>query len=148
MEESKRQRQAHNIQACFRKSGWSHEELEPGVWHSAFAGEDGREYHLYVFAAEDWVQFAVSPLLTASPQADAGGGMYAALLRLNQDLRLARLALDADGDINLLAELPADGVTAAPFGQVLEVLAFYTGELGPQLRRFLADPQVPFPAYE
>lgn len=134
----------HNIPAFFRQHGWPHEALEPGVWHSAFVGEDGQEHHLYVFAAEDWVQFAVSPLVAAGPHGNASGGLYAALLRLNQDLRLARLALDGDGDINLLAELPAESVTAATFGQVLEVLAFYAGELGPSLRQFLADPQVPF----
>jgi hypothetical protein len=134
-----------DLASCFHHSGWPHEELEPGVWHSAFVGEDGQEYHLYVFAAEDWVQFAVSPLLAAGPYGDAGGGMYAALLRLNQDLRLARLGLDTDGDINLLAELPVEGVTAAAFAQVLETLAFYAGALGPQLRQLIADPQIPFP---
>jgi hypothetical protein len=133
-----------DIPALFTQNGWPCLELEPRVWHSSFAGDDGTVYHLYVRAADDWLQLAVSPLLAAQGAGDAGGGLYALLLRINQDLRLARLALDADGDINLLADLPAGGVSAVSFGAVLQVLAFYAGELGPQLRQQVGDPQFPF----
>jgi hypothetical protein len=133
-----------DIPTLFARHDWPYEELEPSVWHSSFAAEDKAVYHLYVRAAGDWVQFAVSPLVAAQGTGDASGGLHALLLRMNQDLRLARLALDADGDVNLLADLPAAGINATSFGQALEVLAFYAGEIGPQLRQGLADPQFPF----
>jgi hypothetical protein len=133
-----------DISALFAQNGWTYVELEPGVWHSSFATDDGTVYHLYVRAAGDWLQLAVSPLVAARGHGDAGGGLYALLLRMNQDLLLARLSLDADGDVNLLADLPFAGVTAASFGQVLQVLAFYAGEIGPQLQARLADPHFPY----
>ena len=126
-----------DIAAFFRHYGWTCEEVDPGVWHSSFAvetvGDPRTIYDLYVLAADDWVQVAISPLYaaayTAMPQR-----LLSFLLHTNQDLRLARLALDADGDVNLLIDVPAQHINAELFGQVLELLAYYASELGPQLR--------------
>ena len=126
-----------DIAAYFQHYGWTCEEVDPGVWHSSFAVETGSEpgaiYDLYVLAADDWVQVAVSPLYVTSfvavPQR-----LLLFLLHTNQDLRLARLALDADGDVNLLIDVPAQHINAELFEQVLELLAYYASELGPQLR--------------
>ena len=130
------------LAAWFEYAGWPAEEVEPGVWHCAFANQDGATCHLYVLATDDWLHFAVSPLLPGPGQgagqgAAAGGtgNLYAALLRANQALRLARLALDDDGDVNLLADLPTEHAGAALFAETLELLADYADELGAQLRR-------------
>ena len=139
-----------DIAACFRHYGWTCDEVDPGVWRSAFAVETGREtgevYDLYVLAADDWVQLAVSPLYTPSLRA-VPERMLSFLLHTNQDLRLARLALDADGDVNLLVDLPAQHINAEMFGQVLELLAYYTSELGPQLRSIDGTPGLTFSSF-
>ena len=132
-----------DIAAYFRHYGWTCDEVDPGVWHSAFAVEAGLDpgdvYDLYVLAADDWVQFAISPL--HSPSFDAvPERLLSFLVHTNQDLRLARLALDADGDVNLLVDVPAPHINAELFGQVLELLAYYASELGPQLRRLDGEP--------
>ncbi len=129
-----------NIAAWFAQQGWPCEEVEPGVWHSSFTGERGERYDLYVLAAEDWVHFAVSPLLPGNPAGEAER-LSTALLQLNQNLRLARLALDADGDLNLLTDLPLAHLNSALFGLTLDLLAYYTAKLAPELRLLLADPQ-------
>jgi hypothetical protein len=128
-----------DIASYFRHCGWTCEEVEPGVWHSTFADEAGEPYDLYVLAAEDWVQVVVSPLVG---RASAGmtEELHAHLLHANQDLRMVRLALDADGDVNLLADLPIAHINATLFGQVLELLAYYANALAPQLRQVVADP--------
>src|SRR5215212_6643191 len=123
-----------DIAAYFRHYDWSCEEVEPGVWHSTFAIPAGDPYDLYVLAADDWVQIAVSPLFITT-LGDITERLPTVLLHLNQDLRLARLALDADGDVNLLADLPAEHINIALFGQVLELMAYYASELAPQLRQ-------------
>lgn len=132
-----------DITACFRHYGWTCEEVDPGVWHSTFAvetdGEPGDVYDLYVLAADDWVQVAVSPLYATSFVA-VPERLLSFLLHTNQDLRLARLALDADGDVNLLADLPAPHINAELFGQVLELMAYYASELAPQLRSLDGEP--------
>jgi hypothetical protein len=138
-----------DIAAYFRQYGWSCEEVDPGVWHSMFAVEAGSEssgvYDLYVLAADDWVQVAVSPLIAAS-LINAPERLHSFLLHANQDLRLARLALDADGDVNLLVDLPAPYITPELFGQVLELMAYYAGELAPHLSAVAGDPRTTFPA--
>lgn len=139
-----------DIAACFGHYGWTCEEVDPGVWHSAFTVETGREpgdvYDLYVLAADDWVQLAVSPLYAPSfgvvPER-----LLSFLLHTNQDLRLARLALDADGDVNLLVDVPAQHINVEMFGQVLELLAYYTSELGPQLRSIGGAPGSTFSSF-
>jgi hypothetical protein len=130
-----------NLVAYFHHAGWPAEEIEPGVWHSTFAGDTDAPYHLYVLAADEWIHFAVSPLLPGAVQgvaAGAAGDLHTALLRTNQGLRLARLALDDDGDVNLLADLPAAHASAALFAETLDLLAAYAGELGLQLRQAVA----------
>lgn len=127
-----------DLAAYYAGAGWPAEELEPGVWRSTFADEAGAVYVLYVLAANDWIHFAVSPLLRAG---QGGPDLPPALLRLNQALRLARLALDDDGDINLLADLPAAHTDAALFAQTLELLAAYTNELALQLTAHSLNPK-------
>lgn len=135
----------------FGHYGWTCEEVDPGVWHSAFTVETGREpgdvYDLYVLVADDWVQLAVSPLYAPSfgvvPER-----LLSFLLHTNQDLRLARLlVLDADGDVNLLVDVPAQHINVETFGQVLELLAYYTSELGPQLRSIGGAPGSTFSSF-
>jgi hypothetical protein len=127
-----------DIAAYFRHYGWTCEEVEPGVWHSTFAIETGDPYDLFVLAADDWVQIAVSPLFPTT-FGDVTERLQIVLLHVNQDLRLARLALDADGDVNLLADLPAEYINMDMFGQVLELMVYYANELAPQLRQVAAD---------
>jgi len=136
-----------DIAACFRQYGWTCEEVDAGVWHSTFAVEaiSGGIYDLYVLAADDWVQLAVSPLI-ATTHVNAPERLHSFLLHANQDLRLARLALDADGDVNLLVDLPAPHTTPELFGQVLELMAYYAGELAPQLRAAAGDGRTAFPS--
>jgi hypothetical protein len=128
-----------NLASYFAHAGWPAEEIEPDAWRSTFADEAGATYDLYVLAGEDWMHLAVSPLLRRGGE-HGREQLYAALLRLNQDLRLARLALDADGDINLLADLPAAHAGAGLFAETLELLAYYADQLAPELRRLSSDP--------
>jgi hypothetical protein len=132
------------IGSLFAQQGWPSEEVEPHTWHTSFAGAQGETYDLYVLAAEEWLHFVVSPLLPQRPPPEAAW-LHQVLLLLNQEMRLARLALDADGDVNLLADLSSAALTAQAFGQVLEVLAFYATTLAPELRRLAADPLYTFP---
>ena len=134
-----------NLAAYFEHAGWPAEEIEPGVWRSTFADEAGTTYNLYVLAAEEWIHLAVSPLLRVDWAAE--GGEHPAhrlpltLLRWNQELRLARLALDEDGDINRLADLPAAHAGPSLFAETLQLLAYYTDHLAAELRGQAGDLQ-------
>ena len=127
------------LDAYFHHAGWTAEEIEPGVWRAAFAGQAGATYNVYVLAADEWIHFAVSPLVTVD-WTQNHERLPTVLLHLNQDLRLVRLALDADGDVNLLADLPASHTSAALFAETLELLASYADHLAFDLWRLAAHP--------
>ncbi len=102
-----------DIAACFERYEWTAERIEAGIWRTTFAVESEEDFDLYVMVSEDWVHFAVSPFVAAAPPGSEAR-VYAILLRLNQELRLARFALDGDGDINLLVDLPASALYVRP----------------------------------
>lgn len=128
-----------NIPDCFERYEWSCEEVEPGIWRAAFADEREAEYDLFVALAEDWLHFAVSPL-TPRPAAECAAPLHETLLRLNQGLRLVRLALDDEGDVALLADLPAKDLRYAHFAAALDALTGYTRHLAGELGRVATQP--------
>lgn len=136
-----------NIANYFERYSWAAEEIEPGVWRSTFASETDEEFDLYVLIAEDWVHFAISPFLPPLPQTEVTR-LHAALLHLNQELRLARLAVDSDGDVNLLADLPLARISYSVFAQALDILVYYAGRLAGELRRVATDANYHSPLFD
>mgnify|MGYP000920239474 FL=1 len=135
-----------NLAAWFKRYAWGTSEVEAGVYRATFAIETDEEFDLFVFVEDDWVHFAVSPLLTAAR--DAGlDALQPVLLKLNQSMTAARFALDSDGDINLLADLPVAGATYAAFAQLLDLLTDYAGRLVGELRRAGANPGYQSPLF-
>lgn len=128
-----------DVGLLFEQNDWGYEAVEPGVWRTTFAVASDEEFDLYVLLAEDWLHFAVSPFVATGMLA-APERLPPLLLKLNQELRMARFAIDADADVNLLADLRLAGIDAARFGQVLDLLVFYADRLAAELRRVADDP--------
>lgn len=128
-----------DIGYLFERAGWAYTTPEAGLWQSTFFTEREEEYDLYVMVVEDWVHFAVTPFLPALPVAQADR-IYTALLKLNQQMRHARFALDGDGDVTLIADMPLRHVDAATFAEVLDMLVFYTDRLAEELWRIATNP--------
>lgn len=127
------------IERCWEKAEWAYESPEPGIWRSTFATEREVDFDVYVMLGDGWVHFAVSPLVHGGDAA-ARVAYHAALLAANQRLRMARFAIDADGDTNLLADVPVDSFDCAVFERALELLVEYTNELAHELHRLAHEP--------
>ena len=127
------------IPEFFERYEWSCEEVESGIWQAVFADEGDEEYDLFVAQTDDWLHFAISPL-TPRPVAECVYSLHEALLRLNQGLRLVRLALDDEGDVALLADLPLDDLRYAHFAAALDALTGYTRRLAGELGRVATQP--------
>ncbi|MBW7885233.1 MAG: YbjN domain-containing protein [Caldilineaceae bacterium] len=128
-----------DIASFFDRYGWVYEELEPALWRSSFFTETEEEYDLYVMLVDDWVHFAVSPVLPpVAPEAVPR--LHRTLLTLNQQLRLVSFALDGDGDVNLVASAPAQQISYHFFVQIVQAFVFYTDRLASELRRMATDP--------
>ena len=128
-----------DLAALFAAVEWDAEELEEGIYRAVFSTEREEDYDLYVMAGEEWVHCAVSPLVRPAPGADKTR-LAEVGLRLNQQMRYVRLAVDEAGDLNLLADVPRDACSAARFEMVLDLLVQYTDALAYELRRIGHEP--------
>lgn len=142
----------------FAATDWCAERLEDGFWRAAFATDElpdleqfeefvqggfgslvEVEHDLYVMADAEWVHFAVSPF-TPRPTPACAGRLYEALLLLNQKMVLAHFGVDAEGDVNLLVDLPVAGFERTHFAATLTLLVEYTQTLALELSRLAVDP--------
>jgi hypothetical protein len=128
-----------DIAAFFDRCGWAYAMPEANLWHSTFFTENEEEFDLYVMVVEDWVHFAVTPFIPPIPAAQTPR-LYAALLKLNQQLHSVRFALDGDNDVTLIADAAAQSLDAATFTHTLEAIVFYTDRLATELWRMADEP--------
>ena len=127
-----------DIAVLFDHYGWAYETPEDNLWRSTFFTENEEEFDLYVMLVEDWVHFAVTPFLPTIPPAQAPR-LHTVLLKLNQQMRIVRFALDADGDASLIADAPVQLLGDVYFAQIVEAFVFYTERLSGELRRLATD---------
>jgi|GEM_PF-929842 len=128
-----------DISSLFERAGWAYTQPEPGLWQSSFFTEAEEEFDLYVMTVEDWVHFAVTPFLQPIPLAQQPR-LHTALLKLNQQMRVVRFALDGEGDVTLIADIAARQLDSAAFVIVLDAIGFYTDQLAAELWRMAGDP--------
>lgn len=126
------------IAEFFEQYEWMAEEVETEVWRSTFTTESEDDFDLYVMAAEEWVHFAVSPLARIGKVEDHAR-LITALLRLNQRMRLVRLALDDEGDLNLVADAPRERFDFGDFALILDLLTEYASALAYEVQRSADD---------
>ena len=122
----------------FEQYEWAAEEIEPGIWRSVFSTETEEDFDLYVMVGEEWIHFAVSPLVHIG-KAEDHARLTSALLRLNQRMRLVRLGLDDEGDLNLVADSPRERFEFGDFALILDLLTEYAAALAREVRRSVAD---------
>lgn len=122
----------------FEQYEWAAEEVEPDVWRSTFTTESEEDFDLYIFLAEEWIHFAVSPLVHVG-DAENQPRLMASLLRLNQRMRLVRLALDDQGDLNLVADAPRERFDFGDFALILDLLTDYASALAYEVQRSVSD---------
>lgn len=123
-----------DILTFFDQYEWTAQQVDTNVWLSTFATQREEDFDLYVAAANDWVHFAISPF-APRPRPECVAALYQSMLELNQQMRLVRFAVDEDGDVNLLADLPQNDVSFAGFAAVLDTMVYYTEELAHEVAR-------------
>jgi len=127
-----------DIAAFFDRYGWAYEMPDVNLWRSVFFTESEEEFDLYVMVVEDWVHFAVTPFLPPIPEAQAAR-VHTDMLKLNQQMRIVRFALDADNDAALIADVPAQHLSEIYFAQIVEAFVYYAERLSAELRRLAMD---------
>ncbi len=135
-----------DIAALFERYEWTCEAVDDEIWRASFSTDRDEDFDLYIASSDDWLHFAVTPL-TPLPTPECEAQLYAALLHLNQQTRLARFAVDEDGDVNLLLDLPLTGVDDATFAVAVDTIVYYTQRLAQELTRTATQPGYHSPLY-
>jgi hypothetical protein len=115
------------VEEFLRRDGWHFERVADGnvpTWRSGFRGEVA-PFRFYVRLTENWVFFIISPFVLPPKSKSAAAELYRRLLRLNQDMTLAKFALDNDEDIVLTVEFPTESIDYSEFKDALDVLSYY-----------------------
>jgi hypothetical protein len=114
------------VEDFLQRDGWYFERVPDGnvpTWRSGFRGEVA-PFRFYVRLTDNWVFFIISPFVLTG-KAAATPELYRRLLRLNQDMTLAKFALDNDEDVVLTVEFPTESIDYSEFKDALDVLAYY-----------------------
>lgn len=115
------------VEEYLHKDGWPFERVTDGnapTWRSGFRGEVA-PFRFYVRLTTNWVFFIVAPFVLQVKDEANGAGLYKRLLRLNQDMTLAKFALDRDEDVVLTVEFPTENIKYSEFKDALDVLSYY-----------------------
>jgi hypothetical protein len=118
---------ANTVEDFLRRDGWHFERVEGGnvpTWRSGFRGEVA-PFRFYVRLTENWVFFIIAPFVLTAKNEAAAALLYRRLLQLNQDMTLAKFALDNDDDVVLTVEFPTESIAYDSFRDALDVLSYY-----------------------
>ena len=118
---------SEDIPGFFEVYGWKYERREPTVYRTGFVGDFG-SWDIWLRATESWVFFTINPYITRPGGDRHSTAVLRAVLQANNDLNLAKFAVDEDGDISLSVELPAEGFVYSHFSDALTALAHYADE--------------------
>ena len=119
--------------------GWHYETRQDGLLVTGFQGTNG-SFRLFVQVEGPWLVLVIVPFVPR-PTPECHDRFCAYLARLNYRMNLAKLALDNDGDVTLLAEVRADDLRFEDLAAALDVLCFYADEHYQPLAHLAADPR-------
>jgi hypothetical protein len=116
-------------------------------WHAVYRGKQ-MEYDVYLDVDETWV-YLQCPLLLAEPNEACKAALYEYLLRMNEHMFLAKLALTPiTGEqgtvlgVVLIAECPADRLDAGLFRMLTDAISTYVEECDREIRNIGLNPEI------
>ncbi len=115
------------VEEFLTRDGWHFERVPDGnvpTWRSGFRGEVA-PFRFYVRLTENWIFFIINPFVLPAKSPEAALSLHKRLLRLNQDMTLAKFALDQDDDVVLTVEFPTESIDYSEFKDALDVLSYY-----------------------
>ena len=115
------------IETYFEQYGWSYERTGESDFRTGFRG-DKSLFRIMVRLTENWVYFSISPFVVAPQDAACEHRLYRHLLRLNQEINMAKFTIDEDGDVILTVELPAENLDYNEFSDALGALSYYADD--------------------
>ncbi len=124
------QLEVDDIADYFHTYGWQFDRPSEGLFRTGFVGDSGH-YEIWIRVTEAWIYFTISPFFAAEEGQELASEVLRLLLHANHELNLAKFALDEDGDVLLVVELPRAGFSYSHFADALTALSHYADEWRP-----------------
>jgi hypothetical protein len=115
------------VEQYFEQYGWSYERMGKHDFRTGFRG-DVSLFRIMVRLTENWVYFSISPFVVAPQDPECERKLYKHLLRLNQEINMAKFTIDEDGDAILTVELPCENLDYNEFADALGALSYYADD--------------------
>jgi len=124
-----------DLASFFTQRNMAFESVGDGGISSAFATTlgDGTEqaFSLFVLRIEDglgdrYVRFTIVPFIE-QPESGYPSELYITIGQINHDIPVMKFAFDADGDLELIRDVPAAELDDEQFAAALQGLADYAG---------------------
>jgi hypothetical protein len=131
---------AETIASYLEQYGWSYERVDDTHFASGFRSEAPEPFSVHVTLAPSWVFFAITPFVRAPKDIQCERKLYRHLLRLCQQINMAKFAVDSDGDIILAVELPREHLDYGEFADALDALSVYAGDTFAAVQALASDP--------
>lgn len=126
---------------------WEFEQLDQDTILSGFTSPlpDGADhgFPLYVMRVQnefgdEYVRLVIVPYIQ-QPEDGYSQDLYRRIADLNHDMPMLKFAVDADGDLEFLVDIPADELDEASFNTLVQVLADYAGLRYRDLAKLVSD---------
>lgn len=131
---------AETIKDYFERYGWSFNQTEADRFVTGFKSDVVDLFTIHVTLAPHWVYFAVSPFVGAPTNPACERKLHRHLLRLSQEINLAKFSIDAEGNVVLLVELPRENLSFSEFSDALNALSYYAEEHYLEVSALANDP--------
>jgi hypothetical protein len=107
---------------------------------TGFSSDVTDSFAIYITLTPNWVYFAITPFVTAPGDPECEHKLYGHLLRLCQQINMAKFAVDSDGDVLLTVELPRENLDYSEFEDALGALSYYADQTYELVRALATDP--------
>lgn len=133
---------SEKLRTFLEQYGWQYEQPGKELIVTGFRGRSG-VFRLFIQMSEAWVIMAIAPFIPR-PEPACVGRLHQALLRLNYEMNLVKVGLDADEDVVLMAELPAENLRYEDVARALDAITFSADSLYLPLANLATDPKYVF----
>ena len=131
---------AETIESYFEQYEWHFDRLDETHFVTGFNSDVIDTFSIYITLATNWVYFTIAPFVPAPEDARCEIKLYAHLLRLCQQINMAKFAVDNDGDITLTVELPRENLDYSEFSDALDALSYYADQTYETVHALATDP--------
>lgn len=129
------------IESYFKEYGWTYERMDDTHFLSGFDSEVIDTFPIYITLSPSWVYFAIIPFVSAPEDPECERALYQHLLRMCQEINMAKFSIDPDGDVVLAVELPRENLDYSEFSDALGALSYYADQAYPTVYALATDPK-------